>query len=679
MEPASPFSHTILHTILYSTILLSRYSFLLFYFSYSDSILYLSTLPAITMTVLSSLFRSPYLDKPFTKPDMNIYASTTPETQALLLESYTTAGFAVIEPNGYLRFHASPVLIRSDENLVKSVVTNGSNLEFAPRSSAPEVFSHFVAIVSRRAIPCFALRSTAPLTEAHFVGSGMPYAPHKHLVALPRAFLIGFGKDWVEGPTRDPAVIDLFEHEYGPDAGAWLRIAKNSEDPIASAAANFIYTSALGEAGRLHQVLGDLVDNAMILPSSTTSAAMYVSAINETSDPDEYGALKNRLTPFFASLSPVYLPPPVAPTAAPPAGAVPDIDRLANAFISKEERRETSRLLEGFVKSMSVFMGGVVSFDDSTLLTLELPSPTRAYEEANARTSADTRTDAIKCLLDTNNKFRPVGGLVIAIAAARCMFFHEKQLCRQLMYGNWAEEPVTVLVDDTSNKTHISIYHFIPHTRDVVARAKRELEEGEVGEILNNTAAEKRINLLLANRIAGIDTIKQLIANVVSASDALWISSEEPEKRPIIARAFILVFDYLHEIDFLDYYNRSTRDDRDNITHHILSMMDRFVTRMVCAGNEYSTNMAIAAGNVGDIDISSYRRAVVAFSKDFLDVKETVDRGNKIKKCDNFAVEKPAGADLPAKADKVVLLFTEVARGTAASPAQTAGVVARLY
>ena len=112
---------------------------------------------------------------------------------------------------------------------------------------------------------------------------------------------------------------------------------------------------------------------------------------------------------------------------------------------------------------------------------------------------------------------------------------HQIQLCRQVIYGNWSTEPVTVFTDDTS-KTHITIFHFMPHPRDVVARAKRELEEGEVDEIVNNTTPEKRTNLLLACRIASIDTIKQIIANVVSVCDALWVSSEEPEKPPLMAR-----------------------------------------------------------------------------------------------------------------------------------------------
>lgn len=130
-------------------------------------------------------------------------------------------------------------------------------------------------------------------------------------------------------------------------------------------------------------------------------------------------------------------------------------------------------------------------------------------------------------------------------------------------------------------------------------------------------------------RFWGIDSVKRLIANFISMSDALWVFDDDAEGRPLVTRVLNMVFDYLHDADFLEYYTRMSRDERENFTYHLLSRMDHFVCRMVKAGNEFATFTAIANGTPEEIDLTSYAKAFTGFADDFIDIKKTVNRGNK--------------------------------------------------
>jgi len=162
---------------------------------------------------------------------------------------------------------------------------------------------------------------------------------------------------------------------------------------------------------------------------------------------------------------------------------------------------------------------------------------------------------------------------------------------------------------------------------------QREHDENELITILNNTSHEKRTRLLAPTRIYGIEQIKRMIANFVSASNALWISDAAKESVPIITRAFLLVFDYLHDPDFVEYYARLSRLDRENFAYHLLSRMDRLVSRTIRASHDFTTHSAIAADLTDDIPLTQYRRAFTAWAEDFADIKRTIDRGIKFETC----------------------------------------------
>ena len=176
----------------------------------------------------------------------------------------------------------------------------------------------------------------------------------------------------MEGDIADPAVVDLFAHEYGAERSAWLRAIKTSLVPATAQAAVQLYTAAVA-AGQARDLLGDLSEEAVI---NTEPALMYAVSINDTTHPPDYATIKGRLLPFFGA---VPQPPTVAVTPQAPAGLggfTPA--EFAEALSTREEKKESNKLRDGFYRSQSIFFKGVASFSKSTLTSIALPTPTRA-------------------------------------------------------------------------------------------------------------------------------------------------------------------------------------------------------------------------------------------------------------------------------------------------------------
>jgi hypothetical protein len=569
---------------------------------------------------LSNAFRHAFLSKPSTSPDITVFAHSSQLHQAIMAEHPTVAALAIVEPSGLLRIRTSPIVVRNDDGTISAVVSNGSNTNLVPGISGPNTFQHFVSIGQRRTIPSFAIKGSA-LPEELFTDSGLPYVANTFLFLLPRAILLGYGKDWVEGDINDPAVIDLFEHEYGPDYGAWLRTIKAAATPAVAKAANIIHKK-LSDTNQLVQHLSGL---STAVTSTTGPAFVYTSSINEVTHPAELALLQERLQPLFAeapSTSPLVTPPPVATgfTAA----------ELAAALSSRDERKESNKLRDGFVKLQSIFVGGTISLDTPSLTSIVLPVPTTAHKEANLKTTIDERTDALKRILDTANTQRVDGALLFALESHRSMALHDYLLCRQILLGNWSMVPVNTISD---KQILVGVLHFIPPTTEETSSIQREHDESELSATLNNSVQDKRTRLLSPTRLYGVDQVKRLLANFISASNSLWVSDGDEDARPIVTRVFLAIFNYLHDQDFTEYYAILTREDRENFTYHLVSRMDRFVCRLVRAGNDFATNSAIAAGNAQAILLTQYRQAFIAWANDWSDIKTKVDRGYKLEHC----------------------------------------------
>ena len=119
------------------------------------------------------------------------------------------------------------------------------------------------------------------LTSNQVEGSGFTEA---NLVAFAASRMVPckHGAQWVEGSIDEPGVIDLFENEYGPDAGSWLRCLKYSMDNAAKIVPIY-HKIKQGDAFEEH--LSQKYENITL---STGGAEVHIYAINKESAVDDY-------------------------------------------------------------------------------------------------------------------------------------------------------------------------------------------------------------------------------------------------------------------------------------------------------------------------------------------------------------------------------------------------------
>ena len=150
--------------------------------------------------------------------------------------------------------------------------------------------------------------------------------------------------------------------------------------------------------------------------------AVYISALSQTSSPDDYNRIKLNVGPFVVPALPSQ--PATAPSVA---GGQISAETLGKILPTKDDRKENAGLAKGLVKLKSAMIGGVVDLVTGKITSMVIPVLTNAHILANQRTTLDKRVDDIKHMCDTNNRARP-GGQLLASAAARDMENHDVQL-----------------------------------------------------------------------------------------------------------------------------------------------------------------------------------------------------------------------------------------------------------
>ena len=106
----------------------------------------------------------------------------------------------------------------------------------------------------------------------------------------------------------------------------------------------------------------------------------------------------------------------VALAAAPAPAAVNGFNHqaLAVALQTNGDRKEATMLQTGKARMSGLHIGGVIDMKTGNIATLFLPQLTAAHEEYCSKTTKEEKGAAMKRLLDSNNKARPVGDPIIS-------------------------------------------------------------------------------------------------------------------------------------------------------------------------------------------------------------------------------------------------------------------------
>ena len=116
-----------------------------------------------------------------------------------------------------------------------------------------------------------------------------------------------------------------------------------------------------------------------------------------------------------------------------------------------------------------------------------------------------------------------------------------------------------------------------------------------------------QVELTPPEHITGMGKLLSMLSNYVGESDALLISSEEVQKRPITMRYFAHTFKLLHQKkDVKDCIGSLPSEERIDLFRHLLGRIDCFKSGMAKTGHKLSTSAAIAAEKPEEIDLSSY-------------------------------------------------------------------------
>ena len=67
-----------------------------------------------------------------------------------------------------------------------------------------------------------------------------------------------------------------------------------------------------------------------------------------------------------------------------------------------------------------------------------------------------------------------------------------------------------------------------------------------------------------------------------------------------------------------------------NVAYHCVAREDQFMSKIEKAGNDFDANTEIATGNVQNIKLEAYKKAVTYFADDCKDISKAANGGSKI-------------------------------------------------
>jgi len=531
---------------------------------------------------------------------------------------------AMIEPNRWLKMKVAPIVQKNGG--ATTLLFNGSNLELAPAQASADALTHFVAVLKRVDVPRLALSGRKAVEQEDLVDTPLAGKGNVYVAASPRLLLLPHGSRWVEGSIDSQETIDEFCAHYGEDAGNWLRFAIAALN--GGGATETVY-HRLEQKGVLADYLGPNLKNVTIGPGTPT---IYVASLNRSSNPTEYDELRKICGPYKSFV--MDLAPQVAAPA--PGASTASFDALAKALEDKTTRKEKTLLKKGLVKTNALFIAGDINILEGTIKELILPTPTTAYTAANKLGSVEERSEAIKRIWDTQNKSRPTAN-VPALASDRNMECHDPHMCTQFLKGNWSMKPIKSIYD---NHVQLSLLSWAPLGATALTRVQDELAlaKARSDEKDGNSG---RLNLIMPDSLTGMGQLRSLLANWVADSDALYVSVV-PKNRPIVTRVLVEFYGFLLSRDFEEYLCALTSDQRLDVIFHFISRLDRFIAKMVAAGDEFDTHEAIKADDASKILKTAYSAAFRTVCMDLKSIKEKVDGGAKIESVTNLMPRRDA-------------------------------------
>ena len=137
---------------------------------------------------------------------------------------------------------------------------------------------------------------------------------------------------------------------------------------------------------------------------------------------------------------------------------------------------------------------------------------------------------------------------------------------------------------------------------------------------------EGDVMLLVADTAGTIISVLNMIANFDSMSEGLWVGAS----KPLTTQAAVFIFDKLQEADVQEYIGKLDEMSRAELSYHLISRLDWFVSGIQGVSLDYENVAAIAGRNPDELKIIAYTRIVKRFTNDVNDLEKAVYGGRKI-------------------------------------------------
>ena len=559
----------------------------------------------------------------------------------LTIESQRISSITYVDRYSQVRAGIAPNVYSSTDGESAVLLTNASNIDFNPAISDQEALTSFVVLADRRTLQDMRLAVThGPDVESTLLeGTCFEGKTNVKMLACPRICLIGYGENPIEGLISDVDVVDNFSQAHGDASSAWIRCVKHALQPEIAEATAKVW-EAVPEADRSAVLLGEDFDVRVVQPGSP--------AIDMLPLPSNYEAERA----FMSSL----LTSPVSNTSGNALTSAGSLDesaaRFAEAFKSKEDRKEERAMTAAKAHIYGSFMGGTYNSETGVLSAIQFPQATTSLIEALNEKSQDEQAQALKRILDSKTT-RNLDATTTALEAASSGSQHQMKYCKLFTKGRFTTSRLKSLDD---SKTELCLLDSFPKSGEddelIMREARDEVEElaDLIGVSITNITAREQFCTMLANF-----TIDQFRV-MKSVGDA----------SPLIGRFVQEVFYYLTSTDFKEYFEKlSTVEKKLNALCVFLSMLDRLMVGINKASNDYAMHNAIIKEDVSSADIVHYAKACSNFFKDFEETKSIIERDHEIATVSSLVPKSVEGAWKKVKSDQSSRDSTKPASGTA--------------
>ena len=486
-------------------------------------------------------FQTPLSERGLTiTPDPTTWSISSDDQRELVMTRNTVGGVLLVDSAGYLRTAYAPHLVRVEgTNEPSFIIVNLSEDSLNLAMLEPKAFQSTIVVVPRRSTPTWSIHCDTDLPGDLL--QGLDFQGHQRLVAIPNMFLIGQGKEHIEGMFSDNAIKQQVADVHGDEARKWLECVDLAVERH-QATRTIVRQIEINSAVSLNTYLGEFAESVIAAVGIPT---LSVNILSKRTHQEEYEERRAALGPYVDA-SPVAAPHQQAVTAGVGAEAVSPTallqqqqvtfastlgNTLAARLSTKEDRIEKEQLSRGSNKLLGLFICGDIEVTSGKITSLLKPDMTLAHQELSKKSTKAEKTEDLVRLLDTSNASR--GGTSPSVHH-RDMSNHDPVAISCLVSGNLSKESLVRIDAKPKAWTSASL---LPYELSQVKAMMGELTDAMFRAANDDEVTGTKRDHVAIGLSVGLDQVKSFFANVIAMGEALFVYTNQHKKSFLVLYA----------------------------------------------------------------------------------------------------------------------------------------------